>query len=51
MDNDYKIKIGDFGLSCLVKHRTQRKMSICGTPNYMAPEIIERLGHSFQVDI
>jgi polo-like kinase 1 len=25
--------------------------SLCGTPNYIAPEILNKSGHSFEVDI
>jgi serine/threonine protein kinase len=45
------VKIGDFGLASLLPPRTRRK-SICGTPNYMAPEIFtNRDGYSFEVDV
>lgn len=47
------IKLGDFGLATLVYGENDRKRTICGTPNYIAPEILaggER-GHSYEVDI
>ncbi len=47
------VKLGDFGLATLVYGENDRKRTICGTPNYIAPEILaggER-GHSYEVDI
>lgn len=48
-----EIKIGDFGLATSIQYEGERKHTICGTPNYIAPEILEgkTLGHSYEVDI
>ena len=32
-----KIKICDFGLSTRMKDPSERKKTVCGTPNYIAP--------------
>jgi serine/threonine protein kinase len=47
------VKLGDFGLATLVYGENDRKRTICGTPNYIAPEIITagEKGHSYEVDI
>lgn len=47
-----KIKIGDFGLASKLEFEGEKKRTICGTPNYIAPEILEaKNGHSYEVDI
>ena len=46
-----EIKIGDFGLATKLEFEGDRKRTICGTPNYIAPEILEgKNGHSYEVD-
>lgn len=52
-DPDMNLKIGDFGLAAALKQDTDRKYTICGTPNYIAPEVLtgKTVGHSYEVDI
>lgn len=50
--NDHlHVKIGDFGLATRIEYDGERKKTLCGTPNYIAPEILTKKGHSFEVDI
>jgi len=52
LDEDMRIKVGDFGLAAQLEHDGEKKRTICGTPNYIAPEILEgKHGHSYEVDI
>ncbi|KAH9036705.1 kinase-like domain-containing protein [Lactarius hengduanensis] len=53
LDADMNIKVGDFGLAALIESPGERKKTICGTPNYIAPEVLfdTANGHSFEVDI
>lgn len=67
LDAGMNLQVGDFGLAALVKFPGERKKcvvprarseadrrrTICGTPNYIAPEILfdTTNGHSFEVDI
>lgn len=49
-----ELKVGDFGLATKLEHAEERKKTLCGTPNYIAPEILDNGnsdGHSFEVDI
>ena len=50
---DMELKIGDFGLAAKLEYEDERRSTICGTPNYIAPEILDNhhKGHSFQVDV
>jgi serine/threonine protein kinase len=46
------IRIVDFGFSKILKNSKLRTTTNCGTPAYIAPEILrEGVGHSFEVDI
>lgn len=53
LDANMDLKVGDFGLAALVRFPGERKKTICGTPNYIAPEILfdRDNGHSFEVDV
>lgn len=47
-----EIKLGDFGLATKLEFEGEKKRTICGTPNYIAPEILDgKTGHSYEVDI
>ncbi len=47
-----ELKVGDFGLATKLEFEGERKRTVCGTPNYIAPEILEsKSGHSYEVDI
>jgi polo-like kinase 1 len=36
-----QLKVGDFGLATKVLFEGEKKRTICGTPNYIAPEILD----------
>lgn len=49
---DMEMKVGDFGLAAKLEFSEEKKRTMCGTPNYIAPEIVEgSVGHSYEVDI
>ncbi len=52
ISKDMEVRVGDFGLATQLSYREERKRSVCGTPNYIAPEILDggKTGHSFEVD-
>ncbi|KAI5694402.1 hypothetical protein M8J75_016245 [Diaphorina citri] len=51
LSDNFVVKIGDFGLAARIEFDGQRKRTLCGTPNYIAPEILNKNGHSFEVDV
>ncbi|XP_015186872.1 PREDICTED: serine/threonine-protein kinase polo [Polistes dominula] len=51
LNDELQVKIGDFGLATRLEHEGERKKTLCGTPNYIAPEILTKAGHSYEVDV
>ena len=52
LNDKMEVKIGDFGLATKLDFDGEKKRTICGTPNYIAPEVLEgKSGHSYEVDI
>ncbi|KAM9838156.1 serine/threonine-protein kinase DCLK3 [Aulostomus maculatus] len=43
-----RLKLGDFGLAMVV---TEPVFTICGTPTYVAPEILSETGYGVEVDV
>lgn len=40
LNENMEIKLGDFGLATRLEYDGEKKKTICGTPNYIAPEIL-----------
>lgn len=54
LDAQMNIKIGDFGLAAVLADEQDRRTTLCGTPNYIAPEILSKSGargHDSKVDV
>jgi serine/threonine protein kinase len=55
LDRNINIKVGDLGLATKLESPDEKRKTICGTPNYIAPEVIQgdrsTRGHSFEVDV
>lgn len=52
LTNKMEIKVGDFGLATKINFPSEKKKTVCGTPNYIAPEILEsKIGHSYEADV
>jgi serine/threonine protein kinase len=50
IDANGHIKLTDFGLSKMVKKTKEKAFTICGTPQYLAPEILSDDGYDNSVD-
>jgi serum/glucocorticoid-regulated kinase 2 len=50
MDEDGYICLTDFGLAKIINEENKMAFSFCGTPEYLAPEILNEVGHAFPVD-
>ena len=50
LDAEGHIRITDFGLSKQNITKDEKTHSFCGTPEYLAPEIIKGSGHSWGAD-
>ncbi|KAF2831219.1 Pkinase-domain-containing protein [Ophiobolus disseminans] len=57
LDHNMNVKVGDFGLAALLVSQSDygaiRRTTMCGTPNYLAPEVLEKTGkgHDEKVDL
>ena len=49
MDANGYLKLADFGLAKVVSQDAESH-SFCGTPDYLAPEMLQALGHDHTVD-
>eukprot|EP00061_Rhincodon_typus_P017925 g46859.t1 len=51
INESMELKIGDFGLAAKLEPVEQRSRTICGTPNYLSPEVLNKQGHGCESDI
>lgn len=49
--SDMKVKIADFGLATQLTRPDEKHMTMCGTPNYISPEVAARVSHGLPADI
>ncbi|KAK1174352.1 serine/threonine-protein kinase PLK2-like [Acipenser oxyrinchus oxyrinchus] len=45
------LKVGDFGLAAKLEPVENRRRTICGTPNYLSPEVLNKQGHGCESDV
>ena len=50
MDSNGHLKISDFGLSKILENPEEKAYTLCGTPQYLAPEILKKKGYDKSVD-
>jgi len=46
-----RLMITDFGLSKILRNHNDILMTACGTPGYVAPEVLSQVGHGKPVDL
>jgi len=51
LTSDMKIKIGDFGLATKLVTPGERHVTMCGTPNFISPEVATRSSHGLEADV
>ena len=51
LDKDFCVKLCDFGWSASLRGPAKTRNSICGTFEYMAPEVIYQATHSYKADV
>ncbi|XP_059608111.1 serine/threonine-protein kinase PLK4 [Phlebotomus argentipes] len=49
--DDRRVKIADFGLAVQLEAPDERHVTLCGTPNYMSPEVASRTSHGPPADV
>nr|XP_019933307.2 serine/threonine-protein kinase PLK4 [Aedes albopictus] len=45
------VKISDFGLATQLTRPDEKHMTLCGTPNYISPEVASRASHGLPADV
>ena len=51
LNQNLEVKICDFGLAIQLEHPDEEHFTICGTPNYIAPEIASQKSHGCPADL
>ncbi|XP_063051067.1 serine/threonine-protein kinase PLK2b [Engraulis encrasicolus] len=51
INDSMEVKLGDFGLAAKLEPVCNRRKTICGTPNYLSPEVLNKQGHGCESDV
>ncbi|KAH8258888.1 hypothetical protein KR038_012154 [Drosophila bunnanda] len=51
LSKEMHVKIADFGLATQLKRPDERHVTMCGTPNYISPEVVSRVSHGLPADV
>lgn len=47
----FEIRIADFGFSKFLDDKNARSATMCGTPLYMSPQIVDDVHYTYKTDI
>lgn len=52
LNDKMQVKVADFGLAAKLASDTEKRKTVCGTPHFMAPEVLDNSkGYSYPADI
>lgn len=51
LTSNMNIKVADFGLATQLKLPNEKHFTMCGTPNYISPEVATRSAHGLESDV
>ncbi|CAB0036393.1 unnamed protein product [Trichogramma brassicae] len=51
LTKDMQVKIADFGLATQLSSPDEKHFTMCGTPNFIAPEVATRSSHGLETDV
>ena len=51
LDKHFNVKLCDFGLATQQQHPDEEQYTILGTPNYIAPEVVNQTAHGYPADL
>ncbi|EZA49997.1 Serine/threonine-protein kinase PLK4 [Ooceraea biroi] len=51
LTRDMQVKIADFGLATQLNKPDEKHLTMCGTPNYISPEVATRSSHGPEADV
>lgn len=51
LTKEMNIKIADFGLATQLHRSDEKHLTLCGTPNYISPEVASRASHGLPADV
>ncbi|KAK7794686.1 hypothetical protein R5R35_008017 [Gryllus longicercus] len=51
LTRDMQVKIADFGLATQLTRPDEKHHTMCGTPNYISPEVATRSSHGLEADV
>ncbi|XP_049548093.1 serine/threonine-protein kinase PLK4-like [Anopheles darlingi] len=51
LSTNMTVKIADFGLATELNRADEKHLTLCGTPNFISPEVVSRASHGLPADV